>query len=75
MPNLMAVTINSEGLKTLIDGIQSAATWIFSLFAKVVDTITSQPLLLYPVLFFITMGAIGLVIGIVKKFGMKPRTR
>lgn len=60
-------------LSTLISGIQSAMTWIFGLFTTVVDTIASNDLLLYPVLLCMVIAAVGLVIKIVKKFGLRPR--
>ena len=37
-------------LDTLITGIKSAIAWIFSLFARIVSTISTNDLLLYPVL-------------------------
>lgn len=70
-----AIMLAISDLTSLINGIKSGATWIFSLFEKVVDVITSNSLLLYPVIFFLVMGAVGLVIGIVRKFGMRSRTR
>lgn len=60
-------------LTGLIGGMKSAITWIWSLFETFISTITSNDLLLYPVLLFIVMGAIGLVIGIIRKFGLKSR--
>ena len=36
-------------LDTLIAGIKSAIAWIFSLFARIVSTISTNDLLLYPV--------------------------
>lgn len=65
--------VSLASLDNLIAGIKSAMAWIFSLFGKVVDTISSNDLLLYPVLFCIVIAAIGLVIRIVKKFGLRPR--
>lgn len=73
--DMPVMTLAISDLTSLIDGIKSGATWIFSLFEKVVDVITSNSLLLYPVIFFLVMGAVGLVIGIVRKFGMRSRTR
>ncbi len=65
--------ITLASLTTLISGMKSAMTWIWSLFARFIDTITSNDLLLYPVLLFIVIGAISLVIGIIRKFGLKSR--
>lgn len=60
-------------LDTLIAGIKSAIAWIFSLFSTVVTTISTNDLLLYPVLLCICLAAVTLVIRIVRKFGMKSR--
>lgn len=57
----------------LISSMKTAITWIFSLFKTFIETIASNDLLLYPVLLFIVIGAVGLVIGIVRKFGLKSR--
>ena len=58
-------------LDTLIAGIKSAIAWIFSLFARIVSTISTNDLLLYPVL--LCIAAVTLAIRIVRKFGMKSR--
>lgn len=60
-------------ITNLISGMKTAIAWIWSLFQTFIETIASNDLLLWPVLLFIVMGAIGLVIGIVKKFGLKSR--
>lgn len=65
--------VSLASLDNLISGIKSAMAWLFSLFGKFVDTISSNDLLLYPVLFCIVIAAIGLVIRVVKKFGLRPR--
>lgn len=60
-------------LSGLFNGMKQASTWIFSLFNTFITTITENDLLLYPVLLFIVLGAVGLVIGIVRRFGMRSR--
>lgn len=73
------VTLAAEGgvalanISNLIDGMKTAMAWIWSLFSRIVTTIASNDLLLYPVLLFIVTGAIALVIKIVRAFGMKSR--
>ena len=62
-------------LSTLISGMTTAISWIYSLFETFCDTIVENDLLLYPVLLFIVIAAVGLVIKIVRSFGMKSRTR
>lgn len=66
-------SVDLATLDTLIAGIKSAIAWLFGLFARVVNTIASNDLLLYPVLLCIVISAVGLVIAIVKKFGLRPR--
>ena len=58
--------ISLASLDTLITGIKSAIAWIFS-------TISSNDLLLYPVLLCMVIAAVALAIRIVRKFGMKSR--
>ena len=60
-------------LSSLISGMGSASTWIFSLFNRFIQTITNLDLLLYPVLLAIVIAAVYLVIRIVRKFGMRSR--
>ena len=60
-------------LTTLFGGMKQASTWIFTLFARFIDVITSNDLLLYPVLLFIVIAAVYLVYRIVKSFGMRSR--
>ena len=74
MPVILADTGATGGvslatLDTLITGIKSAIAWIFSLFARIVSTISTNDLLLYPVLLCMVIAAVTLV----RKFGMKSR--
>ena len=57
----------------LIGGMKTAITWIFTLFSTFIETISSNDLLLYPVLLFIVVAVVGLVIKIVRSFGLKSR--
>ena len=65
--------VSLASLDTLIAGIKSAIAWIFGLFSRVVNTIASNDLLLYPVLLCMVIAAVGLVISIVRKFGLRAR--
>lgn len=60
-------------LSNLITNMGVGITWLFGMFNRFITEISSNDLLLYPVLLFLVMGAISLVIRIVKKFGMKSR--
>ncbi len=78
MPVILADTgaaggVSLAALDTLITGIKSAIAWIFSLFARIVSTISTNDLLLYPVLLCMVIAAVTLAIRIVRKFGMKSR--
>lgn len=75
MPVILAEAgeISLASLEMLIAGIKSAIAWIFSLFARIVSTISSNDLLLYPVLLCMVIAAVTLAIRIVRKFGMKSR--
>lgn len=65
--------VSLASLDTLISGIKSAIAWIFGLFGTAVNTIATNDLLLYPVLLGIAIPAVGLVIGILRKFGLRSR--
>lgn len=70
-PVLMEATL--ADISGLISQIKAGIVWLFSLFGTFVDTISSNDLLLYPVLLGIVIGAVGLVVAIVRKFGMRSR--
>lgn len=57
----------------LIGQIKAALAFIWSIFGNLVDTIASNPLLLWSVGFAIVCGAIGVGLKVVRKFGLKGR--
>lgn len=63
----------TTGLTSLLDGITSAATWIWSIFSQLIDVVMSNALFALPVLFGLAVGGIGLAIKVVKKFGMRGK--
>lgn len=73
MITMETTPVSLADISNLVGGMKSAMAWIWSLFARIVETIASNDLLLYPVLLFIVTGAIALVIKIVRAFGMKSR--
>lgn len=73
MITMETTPVSLADISNLVSGMRSAMAWIWSLFTRIVDTIASNDLLLYPVLLFIVTGAIALVIKIVRAFGMKSR--
>lgn len=60
-------------MTSLFDNMKLGMKWIFSLFKTFVDTIIGNDLLLYPVVLFIVLGAVGLVITIIRRFGLRSR--
>ena len=72
MPVILA-EVTLAPLADLIGQIQAGMTWLFGRFTTVVNTITSNDLLLYPVIFALVSSGVALVIRIVRKFGMKSR--
>lgn len=62
-------------LTELIGGIKPALTFIWSIFSSLVNTIASNPLLLWSVGFAIVAGAIGIALAVVRKFGLKGRRK
>lgn len=68
-----AVTIAS--LAELIAGIKPALEFIWSIFTNLVNTIATNPLLLWSVGFAIVAGTVGIGLAVVRKFGLKGRRR
>ena len=73
MMNFFLAEATLAPLENLIGGIKAAVAWIFSLFSKFITIISSNDLLLYPVLLCIVISAVSLAIKIVRKFGMKSK--
>lgn len=69
----MDSTVSLATLTNLISGMGDAIEWIFGLFKNFCEVIASNDLLLYPVLLAIVLGVVGLVIKIVRSFGMRSR--
>lgn len=62
-------------LTQLITFITEAIAFIWGLFGDFISEITANPLLVFMVVLAIVCGSIGLVIKIVKAFGLKGRRR
>lgn len=67
--------VSIASLTDLIGGIEPALTFIWSIFTNLVNTIASNPLLLWSVGFAIVAGTIGICLAVVRKFGLKGRRR
>ena len=58
-------------LQSIVEGIGSVSTWFWSLFQDFLDMITSNSLLLWSVAFAIVAGSVGLLLKVVRRFGVK----
>lgn len=64
-----------DAIQTVLTGITGAQKWLFSLFQAFITMIQSNPVLFYLVAFSIVAGSIGLVLALIKRFGLKGRRR
>ena len=58
-------------LTDIVNGITSVSTWFWGLFEDFLDMITSNSLLLWAVAFAIVAGSVGLIVKVVRRFGVK----
>lgn len=68
-------TVAIASLTELIAGIKPALAFIWSIFSNLVNTIASNPLLLWSVGFAIVAGGVMLALAVVRKFGLKGRRK
>ncbi len=71
MENTPTVAIAS--LTELASAIGTAAAWFWGVFTDLINTIASNNLLLWPVIFAVVAGTVGLAIKLIRKFGVKGR--
>lgn len=60
-------------LTDLASSIATAAAWFWGVFTDLINTIATNNLLLWPVIFAIVAGTVGLAIKLIRKFGVKGR--
>lgn len=65
--------VTLASLSALASGIASAADWFWGVFTDLINTIATNDLLLWPVVFAIVAGAVGLAIKVIRRFGLKGR--
>lgn len=58
-------------LTDIVTGIGSVSTWFWGLFQDFLDMITENSVLLWAVAFAIVAGSVGLIVKVVRKFGVK----
>lgn len=66
-------SVTLASLANIATALTAAATWFWGVFTDLIDTIASNDLLLWPVIFAIAAGVIGLVIKVIRRFGLKGR--
>lgn len=71
MENTPTVAIAS--LTELASAIGTAAAWFWGVFTDLINTIATNNLLLWPVIFAVVAGTVGLAIKLIRKFGVKGR--
>lgn len=71
----MDSSVALASLTSLLADIKLGVAFIWSVFGDMVDTIASNPLLLYSVGFAIVCGTLGIGFAVVKKFGLRGRRR
>ena len=69
----MGDTSGFAALTDVVSWLGSVGTWFWSLFSSFYNVVISNPLLLWVVLAAIVFMAIGLVIKVLKKFGLRGR--
>lgn len=73
MLTLEATAVAVATLSGLATGIGEALTWFWGIFTDLMQSIASNPLMLWGVGFAIVAGVIGLALKVVRKFGIKSR--
>lgn len=58
-------------LTDIVSGIGSVSTWFWGLFQDFLDMIVSNSLLLWAVAFAIVAGSVGLLVKVIRRFGVK----
>lgn len=58
-------------LNDIVTGIGSVSTWFWGLFQDFLNMITQNSVLLWTVAFAIVAGSVGLIVKVVRKFGVK----
>ena len=63
----------TDGVTSIISSITTVANWVWSLFSDLLTMIIQNPLIAFPVLFAVLAGGVGVVLSMVKKFGLKGK--
>lgn len=60
-------------LTTIADGISTVANWFWGIFTDLINTIATNSLMLWVVIFAIVAGAVGGALRVIRRFGLKGR--
>lgn len=60
-------------LTTIADGITTVATWFWGIFTDLINTIATNSLMLWVVIFAIVAGCVGGALRVIRRFGLKGR--
>lgn len=66
-------TVAMATLTTLATDVGTVGTWFWGIFSNLMNTVSSNALILWPIIFAIVAGAVGLGLKVVRKFGIKGR--
>jgi len=60
-------------LTTIASNIGLVAEWFWGIFANLINVITSNDLILWPVILAIVAGAVFMALKVIRRFGIKGR--
>ena len=60
-------------LSTIASGIATVAEWFWGIFTDLINTIATNSLMLWVVIFAIVAGAVGGALRVIRRFGLKGR--
>lgn len=63
----------TSGITGIITSITTVSTWVWGLFSDFLGMIIANPLIAFPILFAILAGGVGVVLKMVKKFGVRGK--
>lgn len=61
------------GMSSLIGSIKSVGEFVWGLFGDFLGMILNNPVIAFPILFGVLAGAIGIVVKMTRKFGVKGK--
>lgn len=70
---MLAEVTFASGITDIISSIGNVGTWVWSLFSDFLGMILTNPLIAFPVLFAVLAGGVGVVLKMIKKFGVKGK--